>query len=698
MILTKLAITNFGVYRNTQTFDLRPRTAQESDDGVPLPVVLFGGKNGAGKTTILEAIRLCLYGQLALGNRVRHADYETYIGRRLHRDHTGMVHANMARINICFEHIHVGVRSVYDASRGWRIDNQGMQESLTIDKDGAPLHDIAAEHWNDFLRDLIPPGLANLFFFDGEQIQALANDETEAESLEEAIKGLLNLDLVDRLKSDLNLYLKQKGNKARSELEIQAEAAEAAYQAQEEERLHLLQDRAGLKTELVGTAHQLEKARQELLREGAVFVQEQVENKERFAVVEQEIEGTTTAIRELATGLLPFAVAPQWSERLQQRLQVEAELEQERWAHATQAQQASEIALKLIDPTFQQQTAPNVQPQDWAQITGALQQLLQPPKLDQTTPIRHPVSAQQRVTLNTWIGEALQTVPKRIAALTSQLERLEAEKRALNQALRQVPDEVVTTPLLANFQELSQKEGRLQAEAKQGEEVAGRLEYQLAELDRARKKAWQQLAEADDTDIRVQRAAKVQVILDEYLVQITTLKLNELEQQIAYYFNLLCRKQLIVQEVHIDPKRFTVRLYGKNRVELPKSSLSAGEKQLYAMALLWALRSVSGRNLPIIIDTPMGRLDSEHRQALLTRFFPEAANQIILLSTDTEINPAAYRQLQPVISHAFSLEFDDEIGATQVRCGYFGAVHEQTDPRDKRVETVTEGSAAAVAA
>lgn len=65
----------------------------------------------------------------------------------------------------------------------------GLQENITIYKDGTLLQDIIPEHWNDFLRDLILPGVANLFFFDGEQIQALANDDTEAESLQEAVKG-----------------------------------------------------------------------------------------------------------------------------------------------------------------------------------------------------------------------------------------------------------------------------------------------------------------------------------------------------------------------------------------------------------------------------------------------------------------------------------------------------------------------------
>ena len=112
-------------------------------------------------------------------------------------------------------------------------------------------------------------------------------------------------------------------------------------------------------------------------------------------------------------------------------------------------------------------------------------------------------------------------------------------------------------------------------------------------------------------------------------------------------------------------------LFGANRTVLPKSDLSAGEKQLYATALLWALRSVSGRALPIIIDTPMGRLDSDHRATMLKKFFPNAAHQVILLSTDTEIDPAAFADIQHAISHTFRLEYDQATGSTQVERRYF---------------------------
>ena len=99
--------------------------------------------------------------------------------------------------------------------------------------------------------------------------------------------------------------------------------------------------------------------------------------------------------------------------------------------------------------------------------------------------------------------------------------------------------------------------------------------------------------------------------------------------------------------------------------------LSAGEQQLYAIAMLWALRQVSGRPLPIMIDTPLGRLDSNHRRRLIERYFPHASHQVVMFSTDTEVDETFYEALQPVVSRAYHLDFDETERMTEIREGYF---------------------------
>jgi DNA sulfur modification protein DndD len=150
---------------------------------------------------------------------------------------------------------------------------------------------------------------------------------------------------------------------------------------------------------------------------------------------------------------------------------------------------------------------------------------------------------------------------------------------------------------------------------------------------------------------------------------LTVAKTKELECQALESFQRLSRKDDFVQRFRINPETFAVSLYDSRGEILPKSSLSAGEKQIYAISLLWGLAKVSGRPLPMIIDTPLGRLDSHHRSNLVKHYFPVAAHQVILLSTDTEVDRVQYDKLRPQTSHAYRLV--DHPGWTEAEEGYF---------------------------
>ena len=121
----------------------------------------------------------------------------------------------------------------------------------------------------------------------------------------------------------------------------------------------------------------------------------------------------------------------------------------------------------------------------------------------------------------------------------------------------------------------------------------------------------------------------------------------------------------------IDAETCAVELTGLNGRPLSPKELSAGERQLLAVALLWGLARAAGKPLPVVIDTPLGRLDGSHREHLLDRYFPAASHQVILLSTDTEIDEAAYDRLARHVGRAYRLEFDPDANATVVEPGYF---------------------------
>jgi DNA sulfur modification protein DndD len=167
--------------------------------------------------------------------------------------------------------------------------------------------------------------------------------------------------------------------------------------------------------------------------------------------------------------------------------------------------------------------------------------------------------------------------------------------------------------------------------------------------------------------------AKAQATLKLFKEKLTLKKLNKLEIEITDCFRYLLHKTDLVHRVAIDTQTFSLSIYDPEGKPVPKHRLSAGEKQLLAIAFLWGLARVSGRQLPVAIDTPLGRLDSSHRNNLVERYFPSASHQVILLSTDTEIRKVEYEKLQELeaIAHSYLLKYDSAKHQTTVEKGYF---------------------------
>jgi len=163
----------------------------------------------------------------------------------------------------------------------------------------------------------------------------------------------------------------------------------------------------------------------------------------------------------------------------------------------------------------------------------------------------------------------------------------------------------------------------------------------------------------------------VRVTLDKFRTAAIARRVGQLERLICESFCQLIRKQNFVNAIQINPETFDVNLLDPRGRVIPMSRLSAGESQLLATAMLWGLARASGRVVPTFIDTPLGRLDSSHRRHLVERYFPNAAHQVILLSTDEEINQCHLDRLKPFIGNSYRLDYDPVLRSTKIQEGYF---------------------------
>ncbi len=672
MRLLELKLQDFGVYQGTHTFDLQPRNGPIDER----PIIIFGGKNGAGKTTLLEAIRLCLYGRRALGGGVGRRVYQEYVTGRIHRRRGATIPVRYAAVTLRFEYAQFGILSKYEITRGWEKKANGVVEQLAIYQDGNLLTGMAEDRWQDFVEGVIPSGVANLFFFDGEKIQSLAADNLGEQTLGEEIKRLLGLNLVERLQADLDIYLyRQRKESAVPELTEQLEAMQKVRDETEVRYQTKRQGRAQTQAHLDHARGKLEQLERQISQESSGFALKRDQVKMEQARVEAALEQAQRELQTLAGGLLPFTLVPELTQQLKTQLQAEARHQQWQASQEMIRPRIREMQATYQTNLFWQQLEEKTSPADREAIVhhfdNMLAALLQPTEdVQEVTPL-HQVSEPERYQLLNWIEQAAKEIPRQVHAAGQRLEALTRQRKELALHLRQVPEDDILKPLMTELNTQHQKLGELESQAERQDQELRSLDFQRQEANRKLKKAYDTLRGGKALERRLGLVINVQTVLGQFLERLTQEKVLELEILVAARFNDLSRKPDLVQDVAIDPDSFQITLKGRGGEPVPKAQLSAGEKQMFAIAVLWALRQLSGRPFPIVIDTPLGRLDSDHRANLVAGYFPYISHQVILFSTDTEVDQDYFKALKPHISHAYHLDYDAAQGATRVREGYF---------------------------
>ena len=175
---------------------------------------------------------------------------------------------------------------------------------------------------------------------------------------------------------------------------------------------------------------------------------------------------------------------------------------------------------------------------------------------------------------------------------------------------------------------------------------------------------------ADDTYRLLEHSERARQTLRKLREAATRRHAAQIRAHVLDATHILLRKQRLVADIDIDPVTYQLTLLDQNGGEVAPARLSAGERQMVAVSLLWGLAKAAGRPLPVVIDTPLSRLDGTHRLRFVESYLPNASHQVIVLSTDTEIDSAALAQLGDAISHTVHLVHDVDTGASLVETGY----------------------------
>lgn len=620
MIIERLWLCNFGIYGGEHRFDLGP----DEDGGKP--IVLIEGHNGAGKTTFLEAIRLALYGKAALGNRVSQKAYETHLNDRLHRGGS----KDTMEIGLDLRRHEKGQELSYSIRRRWTVKDNGIEEQLTVLVDGNCRVDTSVEEWQDILNDMIPRGVSQLFFFDGEKIQEIAQGDASS-GLQQAIRPLLGLDIIEQLRSDLALFVaRQKSDEGADDLQTATRELKAA----EDELTRAEEKRAELTSERDQANARLYRAEAAFRKEGGMSARDEGGAKQDRKRVEEEQQALLSDLREIAAGFGPLMLAPVTLRRLHDAA-CEAELHQ------------AKMAAKSLVEEFEAQ---------------APKQSGRPPAVWEQ--FRQFVAAETRA-LPHWAQNGAGVLRRRVAEvetfnrgrcrelakrLDKNLVAAQAADDQLEAFVKGVGDVSLDAIRKAEFDR-----GRLSAALEEQDGLVTRLR---SRRDRERVRL-QRLQDQLFITAKLGRGAalagKARAALVDYEERVLKRRIAALEEYVLACLHRLLRRPTLVERVELDPDCFDISLIGNEGEVIALDSLSAGERQLFAVALLWALARTSERALPLVIDTPLGRLDRLHRERIIGQYLAGASEQVILLCTDTELTAEVAAQLEPFVSRHIKL-------------------------------------------
>ncbi|MEM8637754.1 MAG: DNA sulfur modification protein DndD [Cyanobacteria bacterium P01_G01_bin.54] len=667
MIFKTLTLQNFGPYANRQSLNLTTDASR--------PIILIGGMNGGGKTTLMDALRLVLYGQRAQCSNRGNLAYADFLSQCIH--HAAAPDAETA-VELVFEHSLSDEPVHYHLRRAWSLT---AKETLTVytaqSADQEELPDLAlAKLWDERIEDLLPLGISNLFLFDGEQIKELAEQDKPPQAVINAIQSLLGLELPDRLSLDLKI-LRDRKQKAIADphslselqtLETQIEQQTQAYQ-------HALQDQGSLQNKVDRARNELNVATQLFNMRGGEITAQRAELEARQRGQAQTAENLQANLRQLAAGVLPLGQIQALLKRAQSQGQREVSVQQAQVADE-QIQTHDQRLLKFAQQHCEPETVRQLQ-----QFIDREEQTRQATIAQTQTYLGIDALTQQH--LSHILKQQLPKVRREVNRKTQALEltAIEIDNAERQLAAAAPPEEYaqLAETMRNAVAKLARLESQQGAQSQQIQQLKQALENSKAELAR-----YSNILLSRQNDEHILKSIKrVQQTIGQFRDRLKLRKVDQLESAVTECFRFLLQKTDFISRVTVDTETFNLTLHDTSGQTISKKRLSAGEKQILATAFLWGLARVSGRNLPVAIDTPLGRLDSSHRHNLIDRYFPTASHQVILLSTDTEIGAAEVKYLhqEAAIAHEYRLDYNPTHRQTKITPGYFTFTSAYGPPR-----------------
>ncbi len=662
MILQRFRIHNLFSYYGPCEFDLRPE-----DDG--RNVLLIWGRNGYGKTSFLNSLKLLLTG---VSDELRAG---VHSGRNFKRDHY-LLGMGEEWIGIFNRQARAAGEKVFGVDlewreaagtvkveRRWTLVKDGVEEILRVTPDfGDALEDFNGNvegEARSFIQSRLPEAVMPFFIYDGERVQQMAEANREGQMHQiEQLLDLVDIDVVNEyLGKNLTTWRRESNDASQHEIN----AVKLEIQSSEEKLAGLNSEQKGLEEEIAETEYTVKRLDVALQarRQFALQSEEAQLAAKREGVVGR-LEERTAAFFEAFTRDAPLVVLPTLLGAASHELEKIA-------AHPNRRlkDELSKIFAALPERLFTDPPlpVPSLTPEQDQFLRRKLVRVLdsyQPEPEDMASGLFHlaPMKAEGVLKViedyrhdqrkrNQWAGDLVEI--RRLKAELLEIDRKRNDISNLAPQERQLFEERMAerASLDDKKSELERRIGGL------GEQKTVLIREQNAKRDRLRELE-KRLGDARAAGDKLKIGQRLSKALEAYRSLLKARRREDIEAAINSRFGELMTSHGLIRNIRVN-EDFSLHYLDANEQPVGMGNISAGMKQLVAQALLWGLKDVSGREAPVVVDTPLARIDRQHQENLLTRYYPKAGPQVIVLPTDSELDREKYALIQPHVYREYHL-------------------------------------------
>lgn len=696
MKIKTIKIKNMGPYigENKISFDISDKSKR---------MVLIGGKNGAGKTTLFNAIKICLYGCVAYGYEANNAKYYEEIEKIINANEK--LQNGEAEVSIELLLDDGKDNHIYRFDRSWKIKGKKISENFKLSKNGEFVSETEKSDFESFLLQIIPPNLFRFYFFDGEKISDFIFNSNKNSDFKEAFLKLCNLDTMDiirenfrrisRVKSKDGAAISKEYDKCVSDDNLLSERIISAEDEYKE-----------VSNEIAIIDDQLASLEKRYAKTGGISKKEWRSMQERIAKEEIRREDNRKWLKDIANNVLPFIILRTQLEELQKQIEVEHKA------------QIDANVKNTIDTPPIKDIIENVLQNAGIELSGDITEKIIDDIIDYTSktaaikPILN-LSDLDRYELNSKINSLNSFDVERIKAATDDIEASLKHVKRIRKKME--------CSSVENYEAYLQAKSDLNEKKAEKTVNLIKIDSELQKYRADKAVSSSKLAKAKSNyEVLLKKqsiddiSARTLLAFDELQNILYKKSIKQVEQSFQKFFGLLINKSDLIDGIHIDSNLnvlpYKNKVYkienlkkmldksgseyliaqigmhayeimqnkmdsGVNEIVLPvevKQQLSAGEKQIFIMALYQALSQLNKIDVPYIVDTPFARIDKEHREKILERFFKKLNGQIIILSTDEEIVGDYQDVISDVVSNTFILNHTSKGNTEILEDIYFG--------------------------